>query len=238
MMKFRSLILLVFVLLLGCNTINPVWDTFKVASGIGENNGARLKPGVEYLKVQMNGRQLMMALGYRTLPKPSQAVLNRSDASMKSTQLYSKDEFTHEFWYSANKETLELVEGRIESTMGMPSDWRQSSKTPQTWESIILNSPIFWTRTRDLMPGYRYGFKDEIQTRVIPAPTKTQDSTLPPNSDAVWFEDIVSSKDKNNSTRSFKQIFESVNGKIVYSEQCIASDLCLSLKYVGFIAKE
>lgn len=88
------------------------------------------------------------------------------------------------------------------------------------------------------MPGYRFGFKDEIQTRVIAAPTKTQDSTLPPNLDAVWFEDLVNSKDKNNSSWSYKQIFAYVNGKIVYSEQCIASDLCLSLKYVGFIAKE
>jgi len=237
-MKIRLPYLLILSLLVGCNTINPVWDTFKVATGIGENNGARLKPGVEYLKVQVNGRQVMMALGYRTFPKPSQPATSNSDTSMKSTQLYSKDQFIHEFWYSSNKETLELVDGRIESVMGMTSEWRQSSSPPQGWESILRNSPVYWTRTRDLMPGYRFGFKDEIQTRVIVAPTKTQDSTLPPNLDAVWFEDLVNSKDKNNSSWSYKQIFAYVNGKIVYSEQCIASDLCLSLKYVGFIAKE
>jgi hypothetical protein len=237
-MKIRFLSLLILSLLVGCNAINPVWDTFKVATGIGENTGARLTPGVEYLKVQVNGRQVMMALGYRTFPKPRQPSMTKSDASIKSTQLYSKDEFVHEFWYSANKETLELVDGRIESVMGMTSEWRQSSSPPQDWESTRRNSPVFWTRTRDLMPGYRFGFKDEIQTRVTPAPAKIQDPTLPSNLDAVWFEDLVNSKDKNNSTWSYKQIFANVNGKIIYSEQCIASDLCLSLKYVGFIARE
>ena len=237
-MNSRSLSLCFLGLLVGCNSVSPVWDTFKTATGIGERKGENLTPGIEYLQVKVNGHQVMMALGYRTFPRSNKPVVSNVSPTENSTQIYSKDQFTHEYWYSSQKEMMELVDGRIYAAMGMTTEWRQSHNPQPDWDSLSRDQVTFWIRSRDMMPGYRYGFTDEIQTRLISAPTHLKDSSIDTLNDAIWFEDSIKSKDKENLAWSYKQLFARVNGKIVYSEQCIAKDLCLSLKYIGMISKD
>jgi len=237
-MNIRIFSLCILGLLQGCNSVNPVWDTFKTATGISDRRGENLTPGIEYLQVKVNGHQVMMALGYRTFPRSNKGVASGISQPELNTQIYSKDQFTHEYWYSSQKEMLELVDGRIYSAMGMTTEWRKSNNPPPNWDSILRDQVTFWTRSRDLMPGYRYGFTDEIQTRLISAPTHLKDASLDTLNNATWFEDSINSKDKQNLAWSYKQLFARVSGKIVYSEQCIASDLCLSLKYIGMISKD
>jgi hypothetical protein len=233
---------LVFIALFGCNSVNPVWDTLKAATGLGEGKNARLSPGIEYLKVNVNGRQVMMALGYRTFPKPSSQLdqinsnkRNNGDAIVKNAQMYSADNYIHEYWYSGQREMLELVDGRIVSVMGMTSEWRQSNTTAPSWDFIASsNSPSSWVRNRDLMPGYRFGFKDRVTTRRIDAPKKSNEYSQ----NASWFQDVIESKNSDGSLWEYKQLFSLEDGKITYSEQCIASDLCLSMKYIGMIAQQ
>jgi len=89
----HSLALLLLINLTACNSVNPVWDTFKAATGLGEGKSAALKPGVEYLKVNVNGHQAMMALGYRTFPNPAGSASNPTNGEqlVKNAKLYSPD---------------------------------------------------------------------------------------------------------------------------------------------------
>ena len=243
--------LLLLINLAGCNSVNPVWDTFKAATGWGEGKNAPLTPGVEYLKVNVDGRQAMMALGYRTFPNPSANTASNNSSSsgnlsnlsnptngeqlVRNAKLYSTDPFIHEYWYSGQKEMIELVEGRIVSVMGMTTEWRQTNSKAPSWDSLSSYSmPTAWVRNRDLMPGYRYGFKDEVMTKIVEAPPKNKEFPI----GAVWFQDNINSKGMDGSEWAYQQLFAWVNGKTLYSEQCIAQDLCLTLKYIGVISKQ
>jgi len=233
----HSLALLLLINLTACNSVNPVWDTFKAATGLGEGKSAALKPGVEYLKVNVNGHQAMMALGYRTFPNPAGSASNPTNGEqlVKNAKLYSPDQYVHEFWYSGQKEMMELVEGRVVSVMGMTAEWRQTNSISPSWDSVGSSSmPTAWIRNRDLMPGYRFGFKDQILTKLIESPKAFKE--VPTN--ATWYEDSITSKDREGNAWSYKQLFARMGGKIIYSEQCIAEDLCLTMKYIGMISKQ
>ena len=235
----NHLVLLILFFLSACNSVNPVWGTFKAATGFGDGNSAPLTPGVEYLRVNVNGHQAMMALGYRTFPKTNDkdTASNAIDveALVRNSKQYSPDEYIHEYWYSGQKEMIELVDGRIVSVMGMTTEWRQSTTRAPRWDMVDSpNLPNAWVRIRDLMPGYRYGFKDNVLTRLVDTPIKNNDVPI----GATWYKDDITSKNLDGSSWSYSQIFARINGKVVYSEQCISSDLCLTMKYIGTIAKK
>ena len=79
-----------------------------------------------------------------------------------------------------------------------------------------------------------FGFKDQILTKLIESPKAFKEV---PTS-ATWYEDSITSKDREGNAWSYKQIFARMGGKIIYSEQCIAEDLCLTMKYIGMISKQ
>jgi hypothetical protein len=226
-----------FIFIAGCNSVTPVIDTMKAVTGVGEGHNAPLVAGIEYLQVNANGHKAMMALGYRTFPSPDTNQedltgqnLDRRQKSLKNTHLYSPDQFIHEFWYSGQREMIEIVEGRIISVMGMTTEWRQTNTTAPNWAFVSsTETPTSWNRSRDLMPGYRFNFKDRVTTKQV-KPSKLI-NLYPEN--ATFFQDEIESKDKDGSLWTYKQLFVILNGKVIYSEQCIASDLCLKLKYIG-----
>lgn len=223
-----------FALLLpitGCNSVTPVVDTFNALTGLGKNP-IIYQPQIEYLEVSVGGRKAYMALGYRTFPKPTE-ITKIAELNQETNQLvrFSSDQRIHEYWYSSRHEMLELVDGRIESVMGMTTEWRQSLNTSPSWNEIATSNGLGWTRVRDVMPNYQFGLNDSVYTAPLTnAPPTIKDI---PN-DAQWFKELVESRDKLNHSWKFTQVFARYKEKVIYSEQCIAPDLCLQMKYLGF----
>jgi len=221
-------ILVFLISISGCNSVTPVVDTFNALTGLGQNS-VNYQANIEYLEVSVNGRKATLALGYRTFPKPSYLTKN---SNTDQSAIYSNDQRTHEYWYSARREMLELVDGRIESVMGMTTEWRQNLNTSPSWSEITNSNGLGWTRIRDVMPNYQYGLIDLMYSEPI--------SKVPQNikgipSDAQWFKEQVESKNELTHPWKYTQYFASYKGKVIYSEQCVSRDLCLQIKYLGFI---
>ena len=81
------------------------------------------------------------------------------------------------------------------------------------------------------MPGYRYGQTDRIETQV---------GTAPPGAPAQaggtqWFSDHVRSPFALDGNWVYKQHFAVVQGRVVYSEQCLSPSVCFKFKHLGMV---
>ena len=173
-----------------------------------------LKPGFEYLLIEIDGRKTAMVLGAReVLSQQGQAQV-------------------HERWYSGQREMVHMVNGRLQTAVGLTVEWRQQRSSPPAWESLAqLGSSLTWTRELDVMPGYRFGQADLMQTRVSSAPKGAP--TLP--SDVRWVSDWVRSPQPLGEDWVFVQYFALHQGKVVYSEQCLAPTVCFKFQPMGLI---
>lgn len=143
-----------------------------------------------------------------------------------------------EVWYSANRETLRLQNGRVVSITGTPQDWNsvQFSPAPAAW-SEIPEAGMRFSRQRDAMPGYRFGIREQIN---VQAWTKLPPVTLPATLTADkaanlhWYRESVLSQ-QGLGTPPLPDAWFAWGrhrgvSQIVYSEQCLASDFCLKLQ--------
>ena len=164
-----------------------------------------LNPSIRYLRVSINGRVLLLALGY-----------------------IDADKFGPiEVWYSANGEVLRLQNGHVVGLTGTDSEWRQVrfSALPAWPTSIAAAGPVTYTRTRDLMPGYHFGMVDKLTLLPTPAPVKSSLVALNP-ANLHWFVEVV------EGAKFLDAHFAVANTKkgnvAVYGEQCISAELCLT----------
>ena len=165
---------------------------------------AALPPGFAYLQVRVYGRQSVLA-----------SVPGQGD---------------DELWYSPQSELLHLRQGRLWRVLGMTTEWRGQQAQPPAWADVPASGePVPWVRQVDRMPGYRWAERDEVLTRRLPAPPAKLDDVLATWPQAQWFEDSVQSRDAAGRPWAFGQRFALWQGQVVYSEQCIAPDLCLAL---------
>jgi hypothetical protein len=170
-----------------------------------------------YLRVQVSGHPPgLMVLGYVD-PDPAGPI---------------------EVWYSANRETLRLQNGRVISTTGTLQDWAavQYAPVPPAWPDVTQQGTSF-TRQRDVMPGYRFGIREQIKVQAW--------SALPPVELPVSLP-----ADKAASYHWYRESMQPQTGQItpllpdawfawgrhrgveqiVYTEQCMSSDFCLKLQ--------
>lgn len=207
-MKFRLVSALVLPLAFGCgcapSTI-AVIDT--VQSVARRDTGAAalsLDPRFRYLRVTtQGGRVSFLALGY---------VDNTPQGPL-------------EVWYSAERQVLRLQNGRLAGATGVATEWHGVSLPPlPSWRELGREpAPYRWSRTRDMMPGYRYGLRDTLEVRQIGPPSRSQLVGL----DALhftWFEETSATLPP---ARYAVQIDEG-SGTVVYAEQCLAPELCVS----------
>jgi len=176
----------------------------------------KLNPAFRYLRLVVDGQVVLLALGY-TDRHPLGPI---------------------ETWYSANKEVLRIQNGRIIGASGTVTEWQSVSIPPlPTWLTLSKASePFRWTRSRDLMPGYRYGVKDPLISRVVPPPVRSQLLGVDPAS-LVWFEEdfdsavqlpISTGGGDRLPTARYAVSLGQGNEVVVYAEQCLAIDLCFS----------
>ena len=125
-----------------------------------------------------------------------------------------------EVWYSGAGEIVKLRDGHMVGTAGLPVDWLDVR--------VVGN-----VRERDLMPGYRFGVRDQV-TRVpvaAPAPGQTTLKGVPPSS-LRWYEERSTSTHADGALPTARFAVSTGPGVpvVVYSEQCVTPDICLSFE--------
>lgn len=210
-------ILLVVQLLSACSSgAGAIVDTATAVVGRyrGGIDSVPLNPQFRYLRVTVDGRPAFMALGYE-------------DAG--------PDGIT-EVWYSAEREVLRLRAGRLVGATGLTREWREVFLPPlPSWQSLAISSGLKWVRTRDLMPGYRFGVVDELHLIRVPAPARSELRGLDPGS-LAWFQERVTGgsyrgggvMDAPLAPALYAVDLSTGEGVVQYAEQCLASDLCIT----------
>jgi hypothetical protein len=173
-----------------------------------------------YLRVQVPGHPPgLMVLGYMD-PDPAGLI---------------------EVWYSANRETLRLQNGRVISTTGTLEDWSavHYAPAPPAWSDVTV-AGIAYERQHDGMPGYRYGIREQIKVQAWPSlPPLELATSLPADKAASyrWYRESVLPQpgQASLSTVSLPDAWFAWGkhrgvSQIVYSEQCLAPDFCLKLQ--------
>jgi len=181
---------------------------------------APLNPNFRYLRVTVDGRLALLALGY-VEPASSAPV---------------------EVWYSAEREVLRFQSGRLVGATGLPTEWR-NVKVPDlpAWGVLARESePLHWIRGRDVMPGYRFGISDALTLRPIQAPARSSLEGIDARQ-LAWFEEtsqnemnvpasLFSATDKVLHLPPARYAVDLRGGKedVVYGEQCLSADLCFT----------
>jgi hypothetical protein len=143
-----------------------------------------------------------------------------------------------EVWYSANRETLRLQNGRVISTTGTLEDWSavHYAPAPPAWSDVTV-AGMSYERQRDAMPGYRYGTREQMKVQALPAsPTVELPASLPADkaSGYRWYRESVLPQPGQAIPPLPDAWFawgkhRGVN-QIVYSEQCLSPEFCLKLQ--------
>jgi hypothetical protein len=203
----QSCFLVGFVCLVGCQTSHPMADTFKA---IVTSQKLQRIPAYDYLLLEFNGRQAQMALGYRE----------------------KKNGLLVEHWY-AGAEMLEMRDGRIYKVFGMTHEIRRNTGKPPSWEALASSTQaISWTRQLDLMPGYRFDVQETVSSRKL-SPLEALHLPDGLNDKLVWVRDDVKSQDAQGQPWNYVQVFALLNGRVVYSEQCINEKLCMHFRFMA-----
>jgi hypothetical protein len=163
---------------------------------------ATLNPSIRYLRVVIDGRVLLLALGY-----------------IDSDRLGPV-----EVWYSSKGEVLRLQNGHVVGLTGPSNEWLQVRLSGMpAWPAPAASS--VYTRVRDVMPGYRFGVVDRLYLRAIAAPAKTHLLILKAT-DLRWYEEVE--QGAHLPAARFALANTPTGDVPVYGEQCIAETMCLS----------
>lgn len=195
----------------GCQSVsNPAVEMLRAGFFAAQPTGAGLDPRFTYLRVTGRQRVAFFALGY-VEPHSRGAI---------------------EVWYSAEYETLRLQNGRVIGVSGTLSEWREVRlpELPSWPELLSREGPYQWTRIRDVMPGYQFNLRDELQLRSITVPAKSSLVGLEAAS-LSWFEERMTSTSAGAEPllpARYAVRRANDNAVVVYGEQCISADFCLT----------
>ena len=210
-LRARVLTALSAALLAGCASTDPVMQTlqavFQRDAGV---EGAKLNPDFRYLRVTIAGRTALLVLGYEE--KDPRGPI--------------------EVWYSAEREVLKLQQGRVIGVIGTTTEWR-NVRLPElpAWSALARESaPRRWVRTRDVMPGYRYGLREALLVGPAPTPERSALRDLDARS-LAWFEERLETPiPGEKALPPARYAVRIAGGKetVVYGEQCLAPELCFT----------
>lgn len=203
----------VFALMAGC-AVEPasqsVLDAYRLIRSEGSAAQHELNPKLSYLRVQTDGREVFMALGY-------------VDATPDGPV---------EVWYSAEADVLRLRDGRVVGAiMKTGTNWLSVSFSGlPCWEAVAHQAQF--ERIRDVSPGYRYGIHEKVLIRRIEPPTDTQLKNIPASS-LTWFEEIV----RGGAVDRPARYALGQGNAVIYAEQCLSSEYCFSWQHWPTSAK-
>lgn len=175
---------------------------------------AQLAPGFRYLRVVTNGRVIFLASDTPDI----------NDPGIAST------------WYSADREVLRFRNGRLVAAIGTATEWRNVllPELPAWSEIASATQPVMWTRTRDVMPGYRFGVKDSIAVKRVPPPSVNHLVGVAPDA-LTWFEERlepsrnIEAAVQDDLPRSLYAVdLRSARPAVIYGETCVSAKLCFT----------
>jgi hypothetical protein len=204
----RRLYLVLAVLLLGGCGHTPITRTvFDALPWLGKPiDNLKLDANLRYLRVTVDARVSLMVLGYIE-PDPAGPI---------------------ETWYSQEGEVIRLQNGRIAATSGLTTDWRAvRNYSLPGWKDMVERQTIVYRRERDEMPGYRFGIKESISLYPVNVPSSAKLVNLPTNA-LRWYEETVVGQPAGLPSARFGLQVKDGAPRVVYSEQCLAQDLCLT----------
>jgi hypothetical protein len=143
-----------------------------------------------------------------------------------------------EVYYSGSGEVVRLQNGRLVGALGLTTEWRRVAVAHPSWAAVASrNRDVQVERVRDVMPGYRTGVRDVLALRGTGPPERSALVGIDAKA-LVWFEESL-----QQPRRLFASTAEGrdrlppttyavdLSGEtelVVYSEQCLAADLCFS----------
>jgi len=192
---------------------DAVFDTAQsfIAQGKGKGvDDAKLNPNLRYLRVTIGGRVVLLALGYLD-PHPQGTI---------------------EVWYSAEREVVRLQNGRVIGAVGLTSEWRNVvlPELPEWPKLAGSTEPFRWSRTRDVMPGYRYGLRDALSLNTIATLEKSALQGFDPK-DLTWFEERFADDGLSKAALPAARYAVHIaggQGVVVYGEQCLSPQTCFT----------
>ena len=223
-----GLALVLFGVLVGCATRSATTMGASVVERIfsahGEIDQAALNPAFAYVRVTRAGNPAFLALGAQRVD----GGLNR------------------ETYYSAQRETLELLDGRIVSIEADGEMFRWNTPSAPHWASLELEtswlpeagaSLLSYDRSIDLQAPYRYGYQESITLRALP-PSEANPRYIKRHdwSALVWFEETVVPAAGGTTVGmpwgARKNLFglDPKTHRVVYSEQCPYPAACFSIE--------
>ena len=216
MNKLFSLAGLMIVLLPGCQSLedSATFKTLEAAIwGVRQPTGTELDRRFAYLRATAGKNVAFLVLGY-------------VDPHLQGPV---------EVWYSADKEVLRFRNGRLVGASGMQTEWRQVHVPDlPTWKELAnRKSPYTWHRVRDVMPGYQFNIRDELRLHTIAPPAGSALQGIA-SSSLTWFEEtMVQAPSSGSDVQALPPARYAVNfsghsEKVVYGEQCLSADLCLT----------
>ncbi len=214
----------------GCAaSVQSVLDVSRLESSqalpsVAGTGAGQLNPHYRYLRVTVNGRPALMILGFVDGPPGH----------------------TTEVWYSAAHEVLRLRDGLVLGTAGLPVNWVDVAYSAwPDWAALAATSAshppsslqasaaagMTLKRERDVLPGYRFGLSDTLALTPIAPPAHTQLMGIDPAS-LHWFalRNMHASSHAVGfyAVRTLRQSNGSTQAQVVYGEQCLSAQLCLT----------
>jgi len=182
-----------------------------LSSASPEASAPQLNPQFSYLRATIDGRVVFLVLGY----------------------VDSHTEGPTEVWYSGSGEVVRLRHGRLVGTSGLTTDWRSVRHVDEpAWSADAAGrATVRFQRERDLMPGYRSGVRDEITQIAIDPPASSGLVGRPANS-LRWLEERSTTRPASAALPPARFALAQTGDRpeVVYSEQCLTDELCLSFE--------
>ena len=221
-------VLVASALLVGCATrsattlsANVLRQTFFVS---GDKDKAQLDPALVYVRVTRAGSTAFLALG-----------ANRLDGGLN-----------RETYYSAQRETLELLGGRVVSLDTDDEMFRWNTPVAPNWNSFeIEDFPVVkrgvnllsYDRSIDLQAPYRYGYQESITLRALAANAANPQHLKRHDRNTLdWFEETVVPQVRAMVAGGAWGVRKNLFGldpktrNVVYSEQCPYPAACFSIE--------
>lgn len=188
---------------------SAVTDSVRLLIAAPAADTAKLNPQLRYLRVTAGKNVALLVLGYT------------EDTPAPGTQV----------WYSADKETIRVWNGRLAGTAGLHTDWRsvRFADVP-TWRTALAGGASY-QRQRDVMPGYQVDTRDTVWIVPIATPSSSLLRDIPPQS-LQWFEERTVRQGQAASLPAARFAVDLSGGqeRVVYSEQCLSAAVCLTLQ--------
>jgi hypothetical protein len=170
----------------------------------GARPAAPLNPRYRYLRLTVNGRPVMMILGFVEGPAADPT----------------------EVWYSSASEVLRLRDAMVVGSAALPVNWLDVRYS--AWPRWADDSVQTFTRRVDVQPGYRFGLQQRLDLRPVPSPGGRELVGVDPRT-LHWY----ALRDAATRHTDYYAVRRRAGRPpdVIYGEQCLAAKLCLTWQH-------